>query len=226
MNHILQALPESELETLLPHLREAEFDRGVSLYDAGRPVHQVLFPTSCLVSSVVTMENGGTIEVSLVGREGVSASWMLLGASRSPWDCIIQMSGSAYVMSADDFGACLVTMPTLRRAVSRHVLDEHHLASQSVGCNRFHGLTERTARWLLTVMDRSGVTVFALTREFLGQMIGAHRPSVSVALGTLSQAGLIAGRRGRIEILDPAGLREAACECYGRVEQFLARPGA
>jgi CRP-like cAMP-binding protein len=130
-------------------------------------------------------------------------------------------SGQAFELPVDVFLQQLETSKALRQLVLRYALSEHYLSAQSVGCNRFHELSERAARWLLTLQDRTDVTELAITHEFLSQMLGVQRPTVTLALGTLERAGLLERLgRGHLRILDRETLEAAACECYARVRDF------
>src|SRR5688500_17240745 len=167
------------------------------------------------------MVQGGTIETNLIGNEGVVGSWVALGEIRSPWRSMIQLPGEAFEMPITTFMEFMSRDGGIRKRVFRYAIAEYHLTAQSVGCNRFHELSERAARWLLTAQDRTDAPELALTHEFIAQMLGVQRPSVTIALGTLVKAGLIeVGGRGRIRIPDREALESAACECYATVRDF------
>lgn len=222
-NRLLSALPPEELQRICHDLRSIDLVQGVVLYEWLTFTDTVLFPTSAVVSMVTLMEDGQSVESALVGDDGIAGAWVACGAERSPWRVIVQSSGQALVMDAATFTAHLETNPMLRRFTLRYVIAEHVLTSQSVGCSRFHDLPARTARRLLMAVERTNSNEVRLTQEFLAQMLGAHRPSVTVALGMLEERGLIARRhRGVIEVIDPDGLAAAACECYRKVHDYAA----
>lgn len=217
-NRILSALPHEEFLRLAPDIRPVELIQGTILYEWLTVTDEVLFPTSAVVSMVTLMEDGQSVESVLVGDDGISGAWLACGVERAPWRVVVQSAGRALAMDASVFLGHLEANPALRQLALRYSVAGHFLTSQSVGCNRFHDLASRAARWLLMVVERTDSREVRLTQEFLSQMLGAHRPSVTVALGTLEQAGLISRRRrGVIDILDHARLEVAACECYGRV---------
>jgi CRP-like cAMP-binding protein len=139
---------------------------------------------------------------------------VLLGSSTMPSRAIVQVAGSALRMSAADLIEALRVAPNLHRLLMRHIMAVLNQIAQSTSCNRLHEVQERCARWLLHTHDRVNGDSFVLTHEFLSQMLGVHRPTVSVAAGMLQKAGLIRYSRGRIEIIDRKGLEAAACNCY------------
>ncbi len=137
-----------------------------------------------------------------------------MGIEGAPWRTIVQAGGPAYQMTSEAFRRAMDEMPTLARLVARYNVAAHLLTSQSAACNRFHELPARAARWLLMVSDRTGTSELTLTHDFLSQMLGAYRPSVTVALRGLDAAGLVEMRRSRLQIVDRASLEALACECY------------
>mgnify|MGYP006273662269 CR=1 FL=1 len=173
---------------------------------------------------VTLMEDGQSVESVLAGCDSLSGAWVACGVQRAPWRVVVQSPGRAFAIDATLFAEHLAVSPVLRQLALRAAVAGHFLTSQSVGCNRFHDLTSRAARWLLTVADRTESTQIHLTQEFLSQMLGAHRPSVTVALGMLEQRGLISRRRrGVIDVVDVGALESASCECYRKVRDYSAR---
>ncbi|MGE3855604.1 MAG: Crp/Fnr family transcriptional regulator [Dehalococcoidia bacterium] len=213
-NRVLEALPEAELVRLLPDLSPVAFPQSVLLADVGTPLRHVLFPVTAAVSLVTATADGSSVEAVLIGHEGVVGTWSAVGMADAPWRTVVQAGGTALQMPADAFRQHMLTLPTLGMLVARYNVAAHLLTSQSAACNRFHELTARAARWLLMVSDRTGETELTLTQEFLSQMLGAYRPSVTVALRGLDAAHLIEVRRNRMLILDRPGLERVACECY------------
>lgn len=216
-NRLLASLPIEVHDRLAPHLelRRLELEQQLSEPEAVMSV--VYFPLSGVVSLVTTTEDGDAIEAMLLGNEGVVGFWLALGTPAPPWLSIVQGDGEALVMAVDTFMSLLESEPVFHR----HVLDFcgalFIATAQSVVCNRFHDLTARTARWLLLMHDRLGSDEFRLTHAFMGIMLGVHRPAVTVALRTLSMAGVVEQTaRAQLRILDRAGLEDAACECYRR----------
>jgi CRP-like cAMP-binding protein len=169
------------------------------------------------------MEEGGTIEGVLSGREGAFGIAAAFGDMRSPWLVTVQLPGEALAIPAQKLATLLPQLPHFERLLFRYEHALQQMAMHAMACNRFHPINERLARWLLMTQDRDGEELLT-TQEYLARMLGVHRPGVTVALGALEQAGLVrrAGR-GRIEVLDRAALEAASCECYRRVVDAIAR---
>lgn len=223
-NCILGALPQEEFRRVSTDLRMVHLSQGTVLYEWLTVTDEILFPTSAIVSMVTLMEDGQSVESVLAGADTISGAWVACGVHRAPWRVVVQSAGHAFAMDTAMFSEHLAASPVLRRLVLRAAVAGHFLTSQSVGCNRFHDLASRAARWLLMVVERTGSTQVRLTQEFLSQMLGAHRPSVTVALGVLEHRGLIARtRRGIIDVLDIEALEGASCECYRKVREYSAR---
>ncbi|MFA7296026.1 MAG: Crp/Fnr family transcriptional regulator [Dehalococcoidia bacterium] len=223
-NCILGALPQEEFRRVSTDLRMVHLSQGTVLYEWLTVTDEILFPTSAIVSMVTLMEDGQSVESVLAGVDTISGAWVACGVHRAPWRVVVQSAGHAFAMDTAMFSEHLAASPVLRRLVLRAAVAGHFLTSQSVGCNRFHDLASRAARWLLMVVERTGSTQVRLTQEFLSQMLGAHRPSVTVALGVLEHRGLIARtRRGIIDVLDIEALEGASCECYRKVREYSAR---
>lgn len=163
------------------------------------------------------------MEVGTVGNEGIVGVPVFLGAERSPARSFCQVAGQAMKMRVDAFKRSLQECPELNEVVRRYVQATINQFSQSTACNHAHSVQQRMCRWLLMTHDRVGADEFHLTQEFLAQMLGVRRPSVTVAAGILQKAGLISYQRGRIRIADRAGLEAGACECYEVVRQEFDR---
>ena len=213
-NLLLRALPTAEQESLRPDLVEVTLRQSVVLAEVGEPLRYVIFPTGGAVSLVTCTADGGSVEAVLIGNEGVAGSWCAAGVHGAPWRTVVQAGGPALQMAAEAFQGHVARLPVFQLLVARASISAHLLTSQSAACNRFHELTARAARWLLMVADRTGRSDLTLTQEFLSQMLGAYRPSVTVALRALAAARLVDVLRTRIVILDRTGLRDVACECY------------
>ena len=214
-NRVLDALPAYERNMLTPYLTHHNVSSGDIIQPAGAAIEYVYFPTSCVFSILMFMQDGAGIEVTTTGREGLTSSLqVLLGAERARYQTVCQVMGETKRIEVQAFKNQLATLADLRRLTERYALSTTALMGQSVGCNRLHTLTERCARWLLITHDRVADNHLLLTQEFLATMLGVHRPAVSLAAATLQQAGFITYRRGHITILDRAGLESASCECY------------
>ena len=212
-NRLLQALPPASLARLQPQLTIEDIPAKKLLYAPGAPIRDIYFPMSGVISIVVVGE-AGTVEAATVGREGMVGLPVVLGADSSMMQVIGQVSGASARMPADALREAMDTDAPIRRLVLLYAQALIEQTSQSVACNRLHSLEERCARWLLMTHDRVGASTFVLTQEFLSQMLGVRRASVTVAAGMLQKAGLIKYVRGKITVLDRKGLEEASCECF------------
>jgi CRP-like cAMP-binding protein len=187
------------------------------------PIEYVYFPNSGIISLVNLTEDGGTVEAATVGNEGMVGLPLLLGTDRMIGQAITQIVGDALRMKADVFKQEVTPASPLYSLLLRYTQALMNLISQSVACNCLHSVEDRCCRWLLLCQDRVESDEFPLTQEFLAQMLGVRRASVSVVAATLQKAGLIRYRRGKITILDRLGLEAASCECYQIVKQELDR---
>ncbi|MGI8926407.1 MAG: Crp/Fnr family transcriptional regulator [Tepidiformaceae bacterium] len=221
-NGLLAALPHAELQRLLPRLTPLDLPRGTVLNEAEEHVHRLYFPTSGVVSAIVEMEDGTSIEAGMIGREGIACVSVL-------FDCTAghrlagQIAGSGFASPAEPFMRDFWERPALREPVLHYVGAFTALLAQTAACNGCHPVEARLARWLLMVCDRVDGDILALTHETISQMLGVQRPTVSLAANTLQQAGLIQYRQGRISVLDRGGLEGAACECYRVIRDRFKR---
>jgi CRP-like cAMP-binding protein len=173
-----------------------------------------------MTSLVALSADGRSVEVGIVGREGMVGMPLTVGLLRGTFRAIMQMSGSGVRIRSDVFQEILLCASTLQSELSRFALMHGMQVAQLAACNRLHEIEQRLARWLLMCQDRVDSPVLPLTHEFLAQMLGTGRPSVSLAAGALENAGLIENLRGTVKILNRKSLEEAACECYGVVQHF------
>jgi CRP-like cAMP-binding protein len=222
-NHLLAALPAAELARIEPLLTEVALDFRDDLYRADQPTDDVWFPLRGVVSLVTEFVEGQPVEVASVGPEGMVGIQQLLGTDRIAHRAFVQVAGRAVRLSGRDFARAIAENPAFERLLRRYMLALFNQVSQAAACNRAHPVDERMARWLLMTQDRVDSPEFQLTHDFLAQMLGVRRPSVSVAARMLSKAGLIHYVRGRITICDRAGLEEASCECYRAIADEFAR---
>jgi len=219
-NSLLAALPRKSYLRLLPGLAPVELEFGEVLYEPGQPIQQVYFPTQSLVSLLTLVEGHLALEVGLVGWEGMVGFPLALGVDVSPVRALVQGGGSALRMSATRFRAELRRCPPLQRELYRYVNTMMAQISQTAGCNRFHVVEPRLARWLLMTRDRVRSGEFRMTHEFLSHMLGVRRVGVTEAASALQERKLIEYTRGAIRILDHRGLEKAACPCYERVKDM------
>jgi CRP-like cAMP-binding protein len=220
-NRLLGALPDEELEAILPLLESVPLIDGMPIYEPNEPISDVYFPISGIVSMVSEMRDG-TVEVGTVGREGMTGLPLVLHATTMPSRAFVQVPGHAYRMRGTDLIAVLRRSPRIERLVYRYVLALFDQAAQHAACNRLHALEERCARWLLMTHDRMDGDVLPLKQQFLAEMLGVHRPAVTIAAGALQKAGVIRYTRGKVTVLDRDALEGAACECYGIITRRAA----
>jgi CRP-like cAMP-binding protein len=213
-NAILDALAESSAARIIERGALVRIALRQKIYEAEQQINDVYFPLDCVLSIVARMRDGSQIEVGTIGREGMSAFPLLMGASSTANVCYCQVRGSAIKLPADLFRELAATDPAFRQLLDRYLQAYVNMLGQLAACNRLHTIYERCARWLLMTRDRMDLDAIPLTQEFLGMMLGTGQSGVAIAAGTLQHAGLIKYTRGTITILDRPGLEEASCECY------------
>jgi CRP-like cAMP-binding protein len=214
-NLLLARLPPDELGELAARLAPITFAQNERLYEAHEPLSRVFFIVRGMVSMVRTTGDSGTVEVGPVGRDGMVGLPVFLDAGTDLLHAFAQvLPCEALQMPAEAFRACCEQLPGLRSVMGRYTSWTYTGMAQWVACARLHEAPERMARWLLMCHDRLEGHTLALTHEFLAQMLGVRRPTVSLAAGMLQKAGLIHYSRGVVTILDRSGLEAAACECH------------
>jgi CRP-like cAMP-binding protein len=222
-NRVLASLAPPDLDFLLPQLRFIDLPQETVLFEAGGTINRIYFPHAGIVSLVVELASGEMIEAAMIGREGVVGGLAALDTNISVSRAIVQVAGAASIV---DVGA--VRRLADQSSAFRTILIKHEQvllaqSQQSAACNAAHTLEARLSRWLLRCRDLIGGESIALTQEFVAQMLGVRRTSVSIVANTLQQAGLIKYKRGHIRLLDLDGLRDSACECYGTVKALSDR---
>ncbi len=224
-NRLLDSLPPAEKADLAPHLEQVRLELKDVLLDRGKHIYSVYFPLSSVASLLNMVEGTGGVEIATVGNEGLlglSVSWGI--DTLNPREFVqCQVPGDALVMDAETFAAKLAGEGELSWLVHRYTQAFVTQIGQQVACNGLHSVEERCARWMLLTQDRVGSDEFPLTQEFLAQMLGVRRASVTVVAGTLQQAGFINFRRGRIRVTDRRGLESASCDCYGVLREVFDR---
>jgi CRP-like cAMP-binding protein len=213
-NRLLHGLPAEEIGILEPLLEPFEIRSKGLMYEAGTVIEDIHFPQTGVISLVTVLDGGGGVEALTVGKDGATGIAVLHGIRTTFCRIVGQIPGISRKARVAPFLEALDDMPVLRRRLELYSQFAFEMASQSAACNRMHVTEERCSRWLLMSQDRVGRDEFNLTQGFLSQMLGVRRPGVTVAIGVLEKAGLIAHERGLIRILDRAGLEAAACECY------------
>lgn len=222
-NRLLAALPSQDYQRLRPHLELVSFAPQQVLYEAGEPIDYVYFPHRSAISLINIMEDGSTIEVGLVGREGMVGIPAILDESSKVHRAYVQIADSAMRIRAEVLRAEFNRGGALQSLLLRYVQALLTQVSQSAACNRFHTIEERLSRQLLMVQDALESSEFPLTQEALAQMLGARRSGVTVAAGALNQAGMIWYSRGKITILHREGLEATSCECYRVIRDEFMR---
>lgn len=223
-NQLLAALPQQEYTRLRPNLEAVSLSFKDVLYEARGPIESVYFPNSSVVSLIVHMVHGGKeIEVATLGNEGMLGLPAFLGGDTTPLKAIVQIPGDALRMQVDVFRSEVTPGSPLQNLLQHYTQALFTQISQSTACNRLHCVQQRFCRWLLMTCDRVGSNQFLLTQEFLSQMLGVRRTSVSEVANKLQQEGLIRYSRGKMMILDPQELESRSCECYGLVKQEFDR---
>ena len=213
-NRLLAALPEEEYASLAPMLETVQVEVGAVLCEPGEPLRTIYFPNDCLVSLWGVAEGRMTLEVGLVGREGMLGATVALGHDQAQVRAIVQRAGSASRMDSCAFRHEFARNASLQRVLYRYTDTLLAQAIQIAVCSRFHVLEARLARSLLITRDRLQSDKFHLTHEFLAHALGVRRVGVTKAASALQQQGLIIYSRGNIEILDLPGLTAASCKCY------------
>ncbi|WP_229200288.1 Crp/Fnr family transcriptional regulator [Bradyrhizobium acaciae] len=217
-NRLLQALPSTEYAQLHPHLETVDLTKETALADAGTPVQRVYFPHSGVVSMMVNLTDGQSVEIATIGRDGVVGGSAALNERPPLADAIVVVPGTASMLRAEDFREAANRSADFRALVALYEQALMAQTQQSVACNVSHPVEARLSRWLLRARDLCGSEALPLTQEMLAQMIGVRRNAVSIVAHGFQQAGILRYSRGQIEITDIDGLRKAACECYATVK--------
>jgi CRP-like cAMP-binding protein len=212
-NTLLAALPAAELERLAPKLEPVAIERGTPLEEPHTEIEHVYFPTSGVASIVAMGDDGTSVDTTMVGREGMTGLAVFLGTGRMPVRTMVQIELTGFRLSAEDLRAELARSGWLVNLLHRYTQVVMVSMAQLILCNRVHRLDQRAARWLLQVDERVDESPFDVTQEFLAEMIGTQRPSLSLAVRQFKDAGLISYSRGRIVITDRDGLLRRACGC-------------
>src|ERR1700677_1547158 len=218
-NRLLRALPSGNLKRITPELEQIRCRSGQILVDADSSLDDIYFPDSGVVSIVAVFGDGKIIEMATIGREGCTGFQAAFGAKKSSVRLFVQIPGSAAIMSRATFTRAMKTMPSFRGLMFAYVQAFLEQVMVSVACNGAHSLTERLARWLLMMRDRTDDDTLRVTQELLAEMLGVQRPTITNAAKELERAGLIERGRQQITLLDRQGLMKASCECYGLVRE-------
>jgi CRP-like cAMP-binding protein len=222
-NRILDLLPADESSRLLSSSQTVSLSHGQEVYRQDGPMPQVYFPTTGVFGVVILMEEGQLVEGTTVGNEGMVGLAAFLGVDFHPFSVVSQVPGDAVQVPAATLVQALKPGGTLDRLLQRYTLYRLRCANQTGACNTLHCVEERMSRWLLMAHDRAGKDEFLLTHQFLSELLGVRRQTVSIIAGTLQRAGLITYQRGILRVLDREGLEAASCECYQALKKLYDR---
>jgi CRP-like cAMP-binding protein len=224
-NRLLGALPDSDFERLKGQLRTRNGEQKYILAESGDPIDEVYFPVDAVVSVLTRMDDGASVEIATIGNEGLVGVMAAWGAdTMNPKEyATVQVPGTVVSMDADSFREEIRRQGPLASLVDRYTQAFFTQVSQQVACNGLHSVEQRCARWLLLTRDRVGTDEFPMTHEFLSQMLGVRRATVTVTAGILQKAGFVQFSRGRVAVVDGEGLENAACECYAVTREVYDR---
>jgi CRP-like cAMP-binding protein len=222
-NRLLAALDQADFARLAPFLEPVELPQGKVLYETGETIHHAYFPHDCIVSLVTVLEDGDTVETAMFGREGVLGFSSALVTRQSFGRYVVQLPGMASRIPVARLGEAFDTSPAVRGLLLRFTEALLAQTFQTVACNAVHTVEARCCRWILSTRDRVSGDALPLTHEFLAEMLGVQRSTVSLVTKAFHLAGLISQGRGVIMITDRPGLEEVACECYGTIRRSFER---
>jgi CRP-like cAMP-binding protein len=191
----------------------------LSLYEPNDPLEFVYFPNAGMVSLVIEMEDGRTVEVGEVGKDGIAGVPAAVGMRRTQVREVVQIAGDGFRVRVDALQKVLRSSPQLQQILTRYAVSQGLQIAQTAACNRLHNIEQRFARWLLITQDRVDSPTFDITHDFLATMLGTDRPTVSIAAGMLQKKGAINWTRSSVQILSRAKLEKCACECYGAIRE-------
>jgi len=222
-NHLLAALPDAEWRRWLPELESIDMPLGQVLYESGNTLSHVYFPTTSIVSLLYVMENGASAEIAVVGNEGIVGISLFMGGGSTPSRAVVQSAGRGLRLNAqmlkNEFNLSGPVLHLLLRYTQALITQ----MAQTAVCNRHHSLDQQLCRWLLLSLDRLHDNELVMTQELIANMLGVRREGVTGAALHLQEAGLIRYTRGRISVLDRAGLEKRTCECYAVVKKEYDR---
>jgi len=222
-NQVLAALPAADWRLIEPHLQWVELPQGAMLYEAGVVLQHVYFPATAIVSLVSSMKDGASAEVAVVGNEGVVGVCAFMGGGRALSGAVVQSAGHAFRMTAESIACHAWQSESVMQQLLRYTQALFTHMAQTSACNRHHALDQKLCRWLLLNLDRRDGNEMIVTQEQIASMLGVRREGVTSSALKLQKAGLIQYHRGRVCVLDRAGLEARSCECYAVVRQAYDR---
>ena len=218
LNQLLVSLPDAEWLRWKPQLERVKLELGQVLYEAGGLQSHVYFPTSAIVSLLYVLENGASAEIAVVGREGLVGVSLFMGGQSTTTRAVVQSAGEGYRLRASGMQTEFNRAGPVLHLLLRYTQALITQMSQTAVCNRHHSLDQQLCRWLLLSLDRLDGNDLVMTQELISNMLGVRREGVTEAALSLQRAGLIDYARGRIKVLDRAGLEQRSCECYAVVK--------
>jgi CRP-like cAMP-binding protein len=221
-NYILRSIDEGFIDEFAGKLDKVEMPLAEILHNPLQKIEYVYFPETSVISIVTLLENGNGVESGIIGREGISGTSVIMGEDYSPRESTVQLGGEGWRMRTNDFRHFFEKNDSFRRLVLHYIYAFIAQISQNAVCLCYHIIEQRLARWLLMFDDRTDFKELQLTQEFIAQMLGVHRPSVSISAKKLQDQGLISYNRGTMVILDRKGLEEFTCECYDTINMALS----
>jgi CRP-like cAMP-binding protein len=222
-NHLLDALSATEFKALRVHLEPVDMELGAVVYESGRLLDHVYFPTTSIVSLLYVLENGASAEIAVVGNEGVVGISLFMGGETTPSRAVVQSAGLAYRLPAKIIKEQFTRGATMQHLMLRYTQALITQMAQTAVCNRHHSVDQQLCRWLLLSIDRLATPEIRMTQELIANMLGVRREGVTEAAGKLAKAGVISYQRGHIKVLDRAKLESMSCECYAVVRRETSR---
>jgi CRP-like cAMP-binding protein len=222
-NHLLAALSAADLKRMRPHLQPVDMPLGEVVYESGRHIDHLYFPTDCIVSLLYVLESGASAEIAVVGNEGVVGVSIFMGGETTPSRAVVQSAGSAYRLPGQVIKDEFIRGGAMQHLMLRYTQSLITQMAQTAVCNRHHSVDQQLCRWLLLSIDRLSSPEITMTQELIANMLGVRREGVTEAAGKLQKAGVISYRRGHIKVLNRPKLEAMSCECYEVVRRETAR---
>ena len=224
-NRILLSVPDDEYRTIRPNLEYLNLPSHFTLHEPSEKLECVYFLNGGLISLIVPMQDGKSVEAGVVGNEGAAGVPIVAGLTRSPVREIVQISGDGFRLKSIAMRNILKSIPEFHMTLTRYAVVQGMQVAQTVACNRLHRIEQRLARWLLMAQDRVDSGSVNMTHDFLATMLGTNRPTVSCAAAILQKSKAIQYTRGGVRIVNRKKLEACACECYGVIQQFNGELG-
>lgn len=219
-NQILMAMTHREFNLVRPHLQFVQLAQHDILYEPHKKLKFLYFPNRGIISLVVVLKTGRTVEAGIVGKEGASGVALSAGVESGALREVVQITGDGFRIKGQAFQKLFTAIPNTRQALNRYIVLLGMQVSQTAACNRLHDIEQRLARWLLMAEDSAATPMLGITHDFLATMLGTDRPTVTLAAGLLQKAGLIEYGRGAVRIINRPQLEAFSCECYRAIRDY------